>query len=653
VVTAKTQQELSRRLTNAISEQIQKDEIEVLPYPAVAMRLRKVMASDDFGLSDLEEVVKTDPALAATVLRHGNAAAFRGDTRATEVGQAISRIGSRELERVVLAAALGAKVCSDSALRVLRFNIWRDALLSAHFCQLLAKQREINTREAFLCGLLHDLGMVVAVGIMESIITEDADFSPMPASHWKELAQQYHGDLGLVLASRWELPEIFSEVITQHHELPSEPSAMVETIHAVDRLVALLNRTPHLSEKLLAPMLPDEQERKVVWERLGAVCSMVAALSQPPTAARSRNYCTSTLSKLEVGKAKEAGFKVTVQSTPPADYTAHRMDGDTIQIDGKKAQQDGQLLKITLDLDLERLEMWAKVTSSQASGDEHRVELAPFGMDDAAKRRWDRILGWLKVPVVERPAVVQRDLVSDMTGRLEGESSPRERDSMLSQTAALVARLDKMKANGRLDQEQTEALAALKKAYKACKARDDQKSSSPRSAPGKRAPSSRAASSPGARRTPAKAAAGSTRPKRRWVIIIGAVAIVLLVVRLIMLATDSGPPPGKGLGDLDSDDNVRLKIQGATIMAKAEGLKAMADTFPPADGKATFRFVWLEDGKEIKRQDVIVEDGGPGEALLEGSGLSKGVSYSVKVSVENVAGTSPVVETRKVTFSGK
>ncbi len=82
----KTQEELAVKLTNAILEQIRHDTMDVLPYPVVALRLRKVLDNDDFGTTDLEEVIQTDQALSATVLRHANAAAFRGGAKVTELG---------------------------------------------------------------------------------------------------------------------------------------------------------------------------------------------------------------------------------------------------------------------------------------------------------------------------------------------------------------------------------------------------------------------------------------------------------------------------------------------------------------------------------------------------------------------------------------
>ena len=512
-----TQHELSAKLINAILKQIKKDDIEILPYPVVATRLRKVMDSGDFGASDLEEVVKTDQALAATVLRHGNAAAFRGTSRVSELGQAISRIGATELERVVLAAALGTHVCSDSALRVLRFHIWRDALLSAHFCQLLAKQRKINPREAFLCGLLHDLGLVVAVGIMETIITEDEAFSPMPAAHWKQLAQEQHVELGLVLANRWELPEVYSEVISRHHEAPSEPSPMVELVRTVDDLVDLLNRVPHLSEERLVPLFADEEERKTIWSRLGTVCALVTALGQPPASPQSRDFCSAEHSSLDAESAKEAGFTVTLQSTPPVHYTAQRMDQGTIQIVGKTRQQTGTLVKIALDLELERLEIWAKVAGSSTAGKDHRVELTPFGLDTETKGRWDRILKWLAIPAEKRQKTIQHDVVAGMIERLEGELSEGDRRATLQRADALVALLNKRNTTGKLDQEETAALGALRKALQECKARK----------------SSGASRSVG-RRSPAKKPVSGTTPDLRWVAILGLVAGLLLVAWLLM-----------------------------------------------------------------------------------------------------------------------
>lgn len=529
----KTQEELAVKLTNAILEQIKKDSMEVLPYPVVALRLRKVLDNDDYGTGDLEEVIQTDQALSATVLRHSNAAAFRGKAKVTELRQAISRIGAREVERVVLAAALGAKVCTDSALRVMRFNIWRDALLSAHFCQILAKERQIKPREAFLCGLLHDLGMVVAVGIMESIITEDEDFEPMPAAHWKELAQEQHTELGLVLANRWELPDVFKDVITRHHDLPQDAEPVQELVQTVDRLIVLLNQTPHITEEVLEPIFPAEEERQLIWSRLSSVCSLVAALSQPPKT-QAKNYCSAEHPKIDEEVAREAGFPVTLQTSPPKDYTASCMDEVALQIDGDTRQQAGTLIKVALDLDLESLEMWAKVSSSRPQGDGHRVELIPFGMDDDTKRRWDQILCWLEVPLDERPARIQQDLVANLIERLGEPLAPDRQKVALHRAAALISELEKRKVSG----DPLNALANLKKARKKCEAGATLTRARPTTTRSGSSAARRPASKKAGPRKATRRERSGPSTSRRWALIVGGAAVATLAVWLIILFAD-------------------------------------------------------------------------------------------------------------------
>ncbi len=307
--------------------------------------------------------------------------------------------------------------------------------------------------------------MVVAVGIMESIITEDDAFEPMPAAHWKELAHEQHAELGLVLADRWELATIFTEVITQHHDLPDDPPLLLELVHTVDLLISLLNETPHINEEVLEPIFPLEEERQVIWSRLSSVCSLVAALSQPPKT-RAKNYCSAAHTKIDTEAAREAGFPVTLQTSPPKDYTAFRMDSEALQIDGDTAQQAGTLLKIALNLDLEQLELWAKVRASHSQAGGHRVELIPFGMDDDAKARWDRVLRWLEVPREERPPRIQKDMVADLIEQLGGQLSPAQQKVALARAASLISELEKRKVSG----DELNELANLKKARKQCEA---------------------------------------------------------------------------------------------------------------------------------------------------------------------------------------
>jgi len=81
--------------------------LRIPPYPAVAVRLRRVIARGDYGIGELERIAGEDQSLAATLLRYANSAVYRRVTPTTTLGAAIMRIGATEVARIALALSVG------------------------------------------------------------------------------------------------------------------------------------------------------------------------------------------------------------------------------------------------------------------------------------------------------------------------------------------------------------------------------------------------------------------------------------------------------------------------------------------------------------------------------------------------------------------
>jgi HD-like signal output (HDOD) protein len=123
-------------------------------WPAVAIKLQRLVSSDNFGLSDLAKLVEADQALAAVTLRTANSAFYRASAPVTTLPQAISRVGARELSNIAIASTLGAQAGAPGPLASLRKESWRKSLVGAAFAQVLARGRGLDPGEAFLAGLL-------------------------------------------------------------------------------------------------------------------------------------------------------------------------------------------------------------------------------------------------------------------------------------------------------------------------------------------------------------------------------------------------------------------------------------------------------------------------------------------------------------------
>jgi putative nucleotidyltransferase with HDIG domain len=112
-------------------------------------------------------------------------------------------------------------------------------------CRELARDRGVSPDEAYVCGLLHDVGRLAAFAAFERLVAGTRPRGRVPLRRWELLADRWHVALGLAIAERRALPQSIVEVIALHHlqQPPLEgapPSPLLRIVRSVDELVAVL-----------------------------------------------------------------------------------------------------------------------------------------------------------------------------------------------------------------------------------------------------------------------------------------------------------------------------------------------------------------------------------------------------------------------------
>jgi HD-like signal output (HDOD) protein len=136
------------------------------PMPHVASRAISMVENPDTTASELTELLSSDAALAARVLKIANSAMFSRQREITTLNQAIMIIGFKALKGIIVAAALRQMNRKFSPLEQL---IWENSMATAMCSTLIAKRlKKTYVEEIFLLGLLHGLGQIVLLARPES-----------------------------------------------------------------------------------------------------------------------------------------------------------------------------------------------------------------------------------------------------------------------------------------------------------------------------------------------------------------------------------------------------------------------------------------------------------------------------------------------------
>ncbi|MBL9137147.1 MAG: HDOD domain-containing protein [Verrucomicrobiales bacterium] len=177
--------------------------------PQVLSRALRLVRQPDVSVGQIADLVMNDAALSADFLHLSNSALFRGGEPCTRLTDAIQRLGTKELIRVI-SLSLSKNVYGKDLANygITAGQYWTESVWAALFMDALARQANADPSEAYVVGILHQLGRVL---INEAIL--EAGWSLF----WdgREAIERWEADhvgftyaeAGALLLQRWEFPE--------------------------------------------------------------------------------------------------------------------------------------------------------------------------------------------------------------------------------------------------------------------------------------------------------------------------------------------------------------------------------------------------------------------------------------------------------------
>ena len=172
--------------------------------------------------SDLVKVVETDPALSARILRCVNSSAYALRVRITNLQRAISFLGMREIRRLAVTASISELFTQDEEIGPYRRRgLWKHLVAVGLCARLIAmRQKMVDFEDAFLAGLLHDIGIVLedqyAHGRFRTVLEALDNNTTLIETEQKYLGFD-HAKLGATIAELWRFPERVQAAIGHHH----------------------------------------------------------------------------------------------------------------------------------------------------------------------------------------------------------------------------------------------------------------------------------------------------------------------------------------------------------------------------------------------------------------------------------------------------
>ena len=182
--------------------------------PSVALEIHDLSCRPDIDSERLVVVLEHDPMLAAHVLRVANSPLFRGRDAETSLRSAVLRLGLKNLGELVFEIALHMRVFRSAEYSGMMEQLRRHSTASGNLCRMLASRVGQDPEHAFLCGLLHDIGIAAILIVLGERRKSEPALEPAVLS---EVVGQIHEDVSGMLVRQWKLPDEVAEVVAHHH----------------------------------------------------------------------------------------------------------------------------------------------------------------------------------------------------------------------------------------------------------------------------------------------------------------------------------------------------------------------------------------------------------------------------------------------------
>ncbi|HUU85208.1 MAG TPA: HDOD domain-containing protein [Phycisphaerae bacterium] len=197
---------------------------DIATLPEVTVKIIGIVEDPNSTARDLHQVIKTDPALSAKVLKVVNSAFYGLPGQVASVDRAIVLLGMSAVKNIAVAASIArlfksGKMSEQFSAR----DLWRHSVAVGVAARLIAKAsgQPAGLDEVFLAGLIHDIGILVQRQAFADQLSDviarcsagEGDFGNLEVA----IIGADHQAFGDGLTTKWKFPRHLRAAVGFHH----------------------------------------------------------------------------------------------------------------------------------------------------------------------------------------------------------------------------------------------------------------------------------------------------------------------------------------------------------------------------------------------------------------------------------------------------
>jgi putative nucleotidyltransferase with HDIG domain len=202
----------------------------------------EMMDNEKSSPKELSDLIAKDQSILAAILKLVNSAFYGFPRKITSVHQAIVILGFNTVKSMALGASIFKSKTGKSKTSFDRNALWIHSVGVGTAAKIMAKKVGYkDSDEAFVAGLMHDVGKVVFDAFFQDDFTqvvEKVEYENILMLEAERAVMGIdHAEAGQILLFKWQLPLPVVNAVGYHHDLEKAPQAYTELasiVHLAD-----------------------------------------------------------------------------------------------------------------------------------------------------------------------------------------------------------------------------------------------------------------------------------------------------------------------------------------------------------------------------------------------------------------------------------
>ncbi|GAB4378692.1 MAG: response regulator [Calditrichia bacterium] len=263
----------NEKLTRIIAQ------IDTLPsLPDVYVQLVQELQSKDVSLKKIGQIISRDLGMTAKILKVVNSAYFGLRRQINDPVEAVNYLGLNTIRALVLFMQVFSQLDQKKLKELSLDELFEHSLKVASYAEKIVRAEKASSSmiaEAFVAGMLHDLGKIIIADKLPDEYTRVKELTQSnQTSDWmveQELLGATHAEVGAYLLGIWGISDPIIEALAYHHQpgkCVHEQFSLLTAVHVANALANSEEKNLTKSEKIDMGYLEtvEKSDRISVWK---------------------------------------------------------------------------------------------------------------------------------------------------------------------------------------------------------------------------------------------------------------------------------------------------------------------------------------------------------------------------------------------------